>query len=219
MSIINFRDKPIIEDGYFGLDEDTFSDLDEEEKEVEDVNPDDFPKESLKLSGSPVGLHKKVDEDYEKYIHLNKDVFQEKIILHNKIRYLVMNTGYGSRVINNILNEGNHDFTIDYSDIQLMAVFDNRYSHVLDKKNIYYIHNITKEERIMIKSFVNDSDRSSILIYRVNERKYENKYHVLEDYFSYYEKHPYCDFLRISEIYGEYYSKKYRMYYFYIKTE
>ncbi len=200
----NFRNKPEIDSGYFGIDEDTFSDLDSNEDELQ----------SLEEKNSN-------EDEYESYDKVNKEIFDKKTNLNEKVKYVVMNTGYGSRIINHLIQGRifNQELDIYDSGLKLMAVFDNLWSKNNDLYNIYYIHDITNKERKMIKSFLTKQDLNSIIIYRVNEEIYTDKYNMLKQYFQYFKEKPYCAFHSLDNIYREYYSTKYNMYYFYIDCE
>ncbi len=132
-----------------------------------------------------------------------------------------MNTGYGSRIINHLIqdNKINQELEIESSGLKLMAVFDNLWSKNNNLKNIYYINDISNKERKMIKSFLTKQDLNSIIIYRINEEEYSGKYNMLERYFQYFEEKPYCGFHSLDNIYREYYSTENKMYYFYIDCE
>ncbi len=194
--MLTFRNKPTIEDGYFGIDDDTFSDLDSEEHFYENEDEDET----------------------QIFEESNNHIFNKKINLDKKIKYVVMNTGYGSRIIRDM--EKNEELKIEYSGLKLMAVFDNLWSKEYGLKNIYYIHDITKKERKMIKSLIKvPSDKHSLIIYRVDEDEYMGKYSMLGYYFRYFEENTYCGCHTIESIFKEYYSTKYKMYYFDIDCE
>ncbi len=200
--MITFRNKPQIEDGYFGIDDDTFSDLDSnEEYDSENESENEFVKEEIES---------------------NNTTFDERIKLFRNVKYVVMNTGYGSRIIDSLKKYGelNTEFTILHSGLKLMAVFDDLWSKNKGLKNIYYIHDITNKERQMIKSLIKDpSDKNSLIIYRIDEDNYMGKYNMLGYYFRYFEKNSYCGFHTIENIITEYYSTKYKMYFFDIDCE
>ncbi len=195
--MLTFRNKPQTVDGYFGIDDDTFSDLDSE---------DEFQAEEETLNNE----------------ESDNTTFDKKVNLDKKVKYVVMNTGYGSRIINSLKKNGelNTELIIEGSGLKLMAVFDNLWSKNYGLKNIYYIHNITNKERKMIKSLIKDpSDKHSLIIYRVDEDEYMGKYSMLEYYFRYFEENSYCGCHNIGNIYKEYYSTTYKMYYFNIDCE